>query len=544
MRGWAVCPSVRPFGFSARGAYAYNKTMNRCANLVRVFSLALLAGTAALAQSTDPVRGPDEDVNSAGLRSRSGLRPDEHLLFNGWGLTPAGEHVPVSDVALKLVVSPDRKRLLAVHGGFTQHGLTVLDIATRKQTQFLPLAKSWNGLAFSLNGKQVFVSGGDSGQIHVFNYALGGATLNRSPKPCPEAEEVFLAGLAVHPRTGTLYVCNEAQSRDLGAGSELPRTGSDDRRRPASAFLALSAPTTGTLCEQLGQPQRQRCRHGQAAARRDITVGLRPNDMALGAGRPAVRGLRGRQHRPCHPDPHVEDAEAGGEPHAGVCRRARARSSPPRFTRNRPKGSTPDAVAVSPDGKTLFVANADNNSVMVVDISNSLSRRGAAQRRVGLSRQRLHPRRLVSDRGGGQPGQSDLVRRQRQRAWPRGRTFRPQHLQAPRSCTSRRRSITSARTFSGSVSVHPRGRTPRRWPPTPSRSGATRPTRPEQLQRAPSQSESRHPRRSRRAVPDQIRALHHQGEPHLRPGVGRLQGRAGQARRQRRSQSGDVRRGR
>ena len=34
-----------------------------------------------------------------------------------------------------------------------------------------------------------------------------------------------------------------------------------------------------------------------------------------------------------------------------------------------PEGSTPDAVAVSPDGRKLFVANADNNCVAVVDIS-------------------------------------------------------------------------------------------------------------------------------------------------------------------------------
>ena len=38
-----------------------------------------------------------------------------------------------------------------------------------------------------------------------------------------------------------------------------------------------------------------------------------------------------------------------------------------------PEGSTPDGVAVSPDGRTLFVANADNNCVMVVDISNTIS---------------------------------------------------------------------------------------------------------------------------------------------------------------------------
>src|SRR5262249_27099496 len=33
-----------------------------------------------------------------------------------------------------------------------------------------------------------------------------------------------------------------------------------------------------------------------------------------------------------------------------------------------PEGSTPDAVAVSPDGKTLHVATADNNCVAVVDV--------------------------------------------------------------------------------------------------------------------------------------------------------------------------------
>jgi YVTN family beta-propeller protein len=35
-----------------------------------------------------------------------------------------------------------------------------------------------------------------------------------------------------------------------------------------------------------------------------------------------------------------------------------------------PEGSTPCGVAVSTDGKTLFIANSDNNSVMVVDVSN------------------------------------------------------------------------------------------------------------------------------------------------------------------------------
>ncbi len=35
-----------------------------------------------------------------------------------------------------------------------------------------------------------------------------------------------------------------------------------------------------------------------------------------------------------------------------------------------PEGSTPDALAVAPDGKTLYVANADNNCIAVIDIGD------------------------------------------------------------------------------------------------------------------------------------------------------------------------------
>src|SRR5262249_11837990 len=39
-------------------------------------------------------------------------------------------------------------------------------------------------------------------------------------------------------------------------------------------------------------------------------------------------------------------------------------------TAKAPPGSTPNSLAVSPDGHSLFVADADNNSVAVVDISH------------------------------------------------------------------------------------------------------------------------------------------------------------------------------
>src|SRR6266496_3450181 len=156
-----------------------------------------------------PTRKADEDVKNPSVRRRAGLKPDSNLLFSGWGVTPAGEQVPVSDMALKFVISPDKKMFLAASGGFNDTGLTLFDIAGKRVGQFLPLPEVWNGLAFSKDSGRIFVSGGDSGVIHVFTYADGQATPAEPVKPAPEALATVLGGIAVQPTTGKLYVCNE-----------------------------------------------------------------------------------------------------------------------------------------------------------------------------------------------------------------------------------------------------------------------------------------------------------------------------------------------
>jgi len=357
---------MKPFGFFNPPVYT-----------LVVAAIVVAGPMGAHAQQNTPSRTPDEDVNSPKLRETAGLAPGTNLLFNGWGVTPAGEHVTISDLALKLVVSPDKKMLLAASGGFSKTGLTLLDIGARKVTQFLPLPRVWNGLVFSKDGRRIFVSGGSSGKIHVFNYAEGKATPAEAVKPDVEGP-VFLAGMAIHPGTGELYVCNEAnheiwmlEPETLAVETTVPVGqhphscvfGADKRHLYVSNWGGRSVSVVDT------QKNRRV---------RDIGVGLRPNDLALAPD--------GRLFVACSGDNTVHviqtrtvEKEA---PEANPSRRL------PEGTREiistslypeSPEGSAPDAVAVSPDGKTLFVANADNNDVVVLDISNALSE--DAQRR-------------------------------------------------------------------------------------------------------------------------------------------------------------------
>ena len=449
--------------------------------------LALTALLPVTAQQANPVRNADQEVNDARVREAQGLRPNENLLFNGWGMTPAGQHVTISDLPLKMVVSPDKKVLLAASAGYNDPGLSLLDIASRRVTQFFPLDRIWNGLAFSADGRRIFVSGGDSGKVHVFNYADGKATPAGSVEPSPNSESVFLAGIAVSPATGKVYVCNEGNDeiwvldpKTLAleatvAVAEHPHSclfGADKRHLYVSNWGSRSVSVVDT-------------RDNRRV--RNIPVGIRPNDMALAPD--------GRLFVACSGDNtvHVIQTQALEKlaPEASLKRR------PPEDTREiistslypaSPEGSTPDGVAVSPDGKTLFVANADNNSVMVVDISNGLSedaRRNHESVSVvdGFIPVGWYPSAVCVS-----PDNNMLFVGQRQRPGL------PSQLAPAKGKAQSRKGKPRAFDHVGSACWRARSRssagpTRRRWRLTRSRCGAIRLTRPEQFQRAPIHSE-------------------------------------------------------
>ena len=302
--------------------------------------------------------------------------PNEHLLFNGWGITPAGKSEPTSDMPLKMIVAPDGKVAVAVCAGYTNPGLAVISIAEQKITDFISLPHTWNGLAFDRAGTTLLVSGGSSKELHVFDYRNGKVSGWRSVAIQHEDLPLFIAGIAVHPVTGKIYICNEAnheiwvlnektfaveQTIPVGEHPHTCAFGADQRHLYVSNWGGRSV---SIIDSEKGRRLRE------------LTVGIRPNDMALAPD--------GRLFVACSGDNTVHVIQTRRPEKAGQD----ANSSRPLWDATReiistslypqsPEGSTPDAVAVSPDGKTLFVANADNNCALVVDISGSLNPEGA-----------------------------------------------------------------------------------------------------------------------------------------------------------------------
>ena len=82
------------------------------------------------------------------------------MLVSGWKTTPAGRQLSSGDMILSGQVSPDGKLFAFTNTGYTGHAFHIVDLASEKEIATFPLEQSWSGLAFSADGKRVFVSGG------------------------------------------------------------------------------------------------------------------------------------------------------------------------------------------------------------------------------------------------------------------------------------------------------------------------------------------------------------------------------------------------
>ena len=91
------------------------------------------------------------------------------LLPNHYRLTPAGKQIPVGDLPLNIVLSPDGKYLAVTNNGYSKQFISIIDVEKQEQVQTLPVRASFFGLDFSRDGNKLFASGGGKNLIYIFS---------------------------------------------------------------------------------------------------------------------------------------------------------------------------------------------------------------------------------------------------------------------------------------------------------------------------------------------------------------------------------------
>ena len=91
------------------------------------------------------------------------------LLPNGWKLSPAGTSLQLGDLPLNIQISASGRLLAVTNNGQSTQSIQLIDPKTEKILDEKVIGKSWYGLAFSRDEKTLYASGGNDNWILAYS---------------------------------------------------------------------------------------------------------------------------------------------------------------------------------------------------------------------------------------------------------------------------------------------------------------------------------------------------------------------------------------
>lgn len=293
-------------------------------------------------------------------------RAEPLRLPTGVVLDPAGISVPLGSMPLTMAFSPDSSRIVTVLSGYREQGIQVVDRASRRVVQTIVQPAAFLGVVFAPDGRTLYVSGGDRDVVYRYAWSDDSAALVDSivlgSPPGLDGGRAYPSGLACSPDGRRLYVAeNLADSLavvDLASRRVIQRLPTG--RYPygvavdPDGSVFVSAWGASWVVSFAGDP-------AGLVPRRRIEVGRHPSAMVLDhAG--------GRLYVTCASSDRVAVVDTRGDSLL-----AALEDSAPGGTG---EGSTPNGLALADDGRTLYVAEADNDAVAVFALGERTSGRG------------------------------------------------------------------------------------------------------------------------------------------------------------------------
>ena len=332
------------------------------------YLVVLASGFAALLLSQVP-----EERTSVGRVQDGGF-----VLNSGWTLRPAGRQQPLDTFPMATALSPDGRFLMVMNAGYNPPSIDAFDAQSLRHVSRTPVADAWLGMAFSPNGKLLYVGGGS--QAAVFEFSLsneGELKAERTFPVVPEATRThadFIGDIAFSPDGRLIYAAGLHQNTifvinpQSGMVIEKFRTGRRPYRilfHPDGKSFFVSSWADGMIYHHEAGSGRQIIRH---------RVAPHPTDMVW---RERKTALEEGEETPWKARIYVTAQNTNNVYVIGISEGKELRTLEMINTElapQQPVGMTPSALALSPDGQRLHIVCSDANAVAVADVSESRSR--------------------------------------------------------------------------------------------------------------------------------------------------------------------------
>ncbi|MSU62497.1 MAG: YncE family protein [Pedosphaera sp.] len=353
-------------------------------SIIRSFAFALLGCVASLSALAASRQWPAE---------LPGVRMDGSVLLpNQWSLRPAGAQVQLGDFPVNIAVHPKGRHAAILHCGYSKQELAIVSLMTNGISARQTLDEAFYGVEFSRDGSKVFCSGAGQEVIHQFDFRDGLLTNHVKISLRPSKDRGVPSGLALSSDGRFIYAANvwghsvaqvdvAARSNvwELALGSTNLVVGVTNRVVPPDdKDLAAATKRAEALLDEVGslEPFPYACRLDEKRQRLYVSLWAQATVAVIDL---KSRAVIARWQTEEHPNEmlltksgrllYVANANRNtvtvldadlGKPVETLFASMLPTPLP---------GSTPNSLALSPDERMLFVANACNNNVAVFDVS-------------------------------------------------------------------------------------------------------------------------------------------------------------------------------
>ena len=347
--------------------------------------LALVVAGATVLASPTTVPADETPLRTPGPQADGSV-----ILPNQWSLRPVGKQVEVGDFPVNIALHPDGRHAVVLHCGFGPHELAVIDIDARKVLSRTRIEEAFQGLTFDAAGNRLYVSGGAAETILPFRFDSGALVpLERLPLR-DEKLRGIPCGIALDSTGTTLYAANVwghsvsrvrlAVADGVPVIDELPLGGDGPAQAPAVPPTSDDPSITkraDVLLERVvaDAPHPWACLLDEPRQR--LYVSLWAQAAVAVIDTQAWRVV-GRIDVEEHPNEMVMSPDGKRLFVANANRNSVSvidldvgkvgETLVATLTPDAPPGNTPNSLAISADGEMLFVSNANINALTVWEV--------------------------------------------------------------------------------------------------------------------------------------------------------------------------------
>ena len=283
------------------------------------------------------------------------VKPKKVRLPNGWSLSPAGHSLPLGDLPLNIAVSPSKKYLAITNNGQSVQSLQLIDTKTEQISDNVIVPELWYGLKFSGDEKSLYASAGNLNQILKYAVRNGKLILSDS----------LILG-AKWPNK-----ISPAGVEIDDAGNTLYVVTKDD-----SSLYIFNLATKQIVSKTMLHGEAYNCL--LSADKKQLYISCWGCDKVI-VFDTKTRAVVNEIAVGDNPNDmclskngkflFVANANDNSVSVIDMQKQAVIETLDAALYPNSPSGSTSNAVALSDDEKTLYIANADNNCVAVFDVA-------------------------------------------------------------------------------------------------------------------------------------------------------------------------------